>query len=195
MAGLSKAIIFSIISQCNSGVDPVTTDTVINVESAGNPYAIALVNSKEKISQPKTEEEAIKLANYLESKNIDFSAGLMQINKRNFKNLSLTNDTVFNACKNVQAGTTILKNCYAKAVKENGNKKDEQELLRDAMSCYYSGNLQRGYKKEGKYSYVDLINNKISTGDTEITVPRIKKIDEQNSQEKTRASWDVFNDF
>lgn len=206
MASLPEAIIFSIIAQCGSGVDPVTTKTVINVESESNPYAIALVNSKEEIKQPKTEEEAVKLANDLEKRKIDFSAGLMQINKRNFKTLGLTNETVFNACNNIEAGTKILKLCYLKA-QQADQSKDEQSLIRDAMSCYYSGNFTRGYQSEIKKtdkgeqkadSYIETVEKKISSND--YVVPRIKKMSSQdntksvNSTKKT-ASWDVYNDF
>lgn len=214
MASLPEAIVFSIIAQCGSGVDPITTKTVINVESASNPYAIALVNSKEEIKQPKTEEEAVKLANDLERKKIDFSAGLMQINKRNFKTLGLTNESVFNSCNNVEAGTKILKLCYLKA-QQADQSKDEQSLIRDAMSCYYSGNFTRGYKSEIRKtekgdekgdSYIETIEKKIST-DVSYVVPRIKKISGDNNQQidngsqeakpqkKAHAPWDVYNDF
>lgn len=192
MASLSETIIFSLIAQCSPNVDPITMKTVMEVESAFNPYAVALVNSSEKIEQPKTLEEAVNLTNSLDEKGIDFSAGLMQINKRNFKGLELSNETVFDSCTNINAGAKILQSCYEKAVKHGKGDKSEQALLRDAMSCYYSGNFQRGYKKEGNKSYVDKINEK-----AEYKVPRIyNENSEENTAKKTVYSdWDVFKDF
>ena len=69
--------------------------------------------------------------------------GLAQINQTHFAEYGLTLDTAFEPCRNLKAASGILEACYVRASKRGGT---EQTALRDAFSCYYSGNFTTGYK-------------------------------------------------
>ncbi len=106
-----------------------------------NPLAIAVVGKK--VKQPSTLSDALALVKELESQGSNYSLGLGQINVKNFNRLGVTAEDMFEPCKNLQAAQHILKECFLKAQKED---KTEGKQLGDALSCYYSGNEQTGYK-------------------------------------------------
>lgn len=83
-------------------------------------------------------------AEWLERNGYNYSVGLAQVNKHNFAKYGLTLDTAFEACPNLHAGGEILTDCFLRA---NRVRQDEQAALRDAFSCYYSGNFITGYKQ------------------------------------------------
>ncbi|NBI13680.1 transglycosylase SLT domain-containing protein [[Haemophilus] felis] len=215
MSSLSVKMLFSLFAQCASDVAPETLHTLIGVESSRNPYAIAVVYDKntpdEKklhFNQPQTEQEAQNIISALNAEPItykSYSVGLMQVNSSNFKQYGITEENMFNACKNIETGAEIFKACYASAEKNNPQK-NEQELLRIASSCYYSGNETRGFKTEKNgTSYVDRINATVAKN---YQVPAIKPLNEENNNsseqspqeyeqptpKKVRA-WDIFEDF
>ncbi|MFU2080698.1 lytic transglycosylase domain-containing protein [Avibacterium endocarditidis] len=223
MTAITTNVLFSLFSQCAADVAPETLHTLIGVESSKNPYAVAIVYDKKippenriHFTQPKTEEEALNLIQTLEKApkyHKSYSVGLMQVNSSNFKQYGITKENMFNACKNITAGANIFKACYAEA-KNNNPAKNEQELLRIAASCYYSGNEKRGFKKEANgTSYVDRINATVAKT---YKVPAIKPLSEatasqtellgetqinsvqahqQSSPPKQAKTWDMFGDF
>ncbi|MEE6032865.1 lytic transglycosylase domain-containing protein [Avibacterium paragallinarum] len=223
MATITTQVLLSLFSQCAADVAPETLHTLIGVESSKNPYAIAVVydqNTPNKnrlhFKQPNTEEEAINVITALETPpqyHKSYSVGLMQVNSTNFKQYGITKKNMFNACKNITAGAGIFKACYANA-KNNNPTKNEQELLRLASSCYYSGNETRGFVKEKNgTSYVDRINATVAKT---YKVPAIKPLSEatasqtellgetqinsvqahqQSSPPKQVKTWDMFGDF
>ncbi|CAM7936910.1 MULTISPECIES: lytic transglycosylase domain-containing protein [Enterobacteriaceae] len=185
----------TLISQCAPGVSPETMRAIIMTESGGNPYAIANVTDGGS-KYFTTEEEAVNHAKKLTTDKKNFSAGLGQINSRNFQNLNLTNESVFSPCANIRAAAAVLKTCWDKYETKGG---DQQKILRDAMSCYYSGNNKRGYVKEsnGK-SYIDIIEEKAGIH-THYDIPAIKSYSETSSHlmvsSDNHDKWDVFGDF
>ncbi|EIH2775790.1 lytic transglycosylase domain-containing protein [Escherichia coli] len=185
----------TLISQCAPGVSPETMRAIIMTESGGNPYAIANVTDGGS-KYFTTEEEAVNHAKKLTTDKKNFSAGLGQINSRNFQNLNLTNESVFSPCANIRAAAAVLKTCWDKYDTKGG---DQQKILRDAMSCYYSGNNKRGYVKEsnGK-SYIDIIEEKAGIH-THYDIPAIKSYSETSSHlmvsSDNHDKWDVFGDF
>lgn len=221
MATITTQVLLSLFAQCAADVAPATLHTLIGVESSRNPYAIAVVYDKktkeeEKLhfSQPTNEEDARNVITALQNVSYrSYSVGLMQVNSTNFKTYGITNENMFNACKNIEAGAGIFKACYAEA-KKNNSTKNEQELLRIASSCYYSGNETRGFIKEKNgTSYVDRINATVAKN---YKVPAIKPLNEANTasnsesfevtqsssqapqlqeQPKQAKSWDMFGDF
>lgn len=120
-----------------------TMRRIVHVESSFNPYAIGVVGGHLE-RQPRNKEEAIATAQWLEAKGFNFSVGLAQVNKHNFHKYGLTLDTAFEACPNLYAGGEILKDCFVRANKRTS---DEQAALRDAFSCYYSGNFITGHRE------------------------------------------------
>ncbi len=148
MSILSKSILLPLLTQCGNGVAPETLNSLITVESGRNPYAVAIVwdkglkeNEKFKFKQPQSFEDAKILIDQIKASKVirSYSVGLMQVNSSNFNKYSLGINNMFDSCTNIKAGSDIFKGCYVKA-KNTFKKKTDQELLRIASSCYYSGN-------------------------------------------------------
>lgn len=148
--------------QCAPGVHIETMQRIVHVESSFNPYAIGVVGGRLE-RQPRNKQEAIATAKWLERNGYNFSVGLAQVNKHNFAKYGLALTTAFEACPNLYAGGEILKDCYYRAKRL---RQDEQAALRDAFSCYYSGNFTTGYKQ----GYVLKV---VNAGNTGITVPKL----------------------
>lgn len=130
--------------QCsNSGFHPNTLQAIARVESGFNPYAIGVVKGKLQ-RQPRTHAEAVATAKSLHAQGKNFSMGLMQVNRYNLAHYGLNYETVFEPCKNINAGAKILKACFDRA----GG--DSQTALKKAFSCYYSGNFRFGFKSDFK---------------------------------------------
>lgn len=105
--------------------------------------------------------------------NANFSIGLGQINKSNFKKYNIDPIELFNdPCENLKVAAKILGNCL-----ENSPNQD----IFEAFSCYYSGNYKRGFKKDyNNTSYVDRIKN--ASAVNEIKIPSIKVALKNNIQ-------------
>lgn len=131
----------ALADKCAPDVSKDTLQALIKTESSMNPLAIAVVGGK--VKQPSTLSDALALVKELEKNGSNYSLGLGQINKKNFDRLGVTAEDMFEPCKNLQAAQLILKECFLKAQKED---KTEGKQLGDALSCYYSGNEQTGYK-------------------------------------------------
>ncbi len=156
-------------AQCAPTVAIETMAALVRVESGFNPFAIGVVRGSLQ-RQPRSLEEAIATANDLDARGWNFSVGLSQVNKANFKKYGLTNESAFNPCANLRAGSQILEACFTNAV---GRYSTTQQALQGAFSCYYSGNYQTGFKQDfaGQPSYVAKIM--ASAGfTTKATVPR-----------------------
>lgn len=139
---------------CAPNVHPNTLDALVMHESGRKPYAINVNGDMSGISglarQPVSRDEAITQARTLMTKGVDFDAGLGQINVRNWHWLKLTAETVFDPCTNLQAAQTILTQCYTRALKRH---QAEQQALQAALSCYNTGNFERGFRN----GYVDKV--------------------------------------
>lgn len=131
----------ALADKCAPDVSKDTLQALIKTESSMNPLAIAVVGGK--VKHPTSLKDALNLVKELEKNGSNFSLGLGQINKKNFNRLGVTAEEMFEPCKNLQAAQLILKECFLKAQKED---KTEGKQLGDALSCYYSGNEQTGYK-------------------------------------------------
>lgn len=210
--------------RCGSTVHHDTLQAIARVESNFNPFAIGVVKGALP-RQPRTLDEAVRAANHLHTQGKNFSMGLMQINRYNLARYGLNYETVFDACKNIYAGSKILEDCFIRAGGSN------QVHLQKAFSCYYSGNFRFGFTADfkGQPSYVQKVlyaaaNNRseqtvrvpaVNT-DTPIAVPERKTASKPVVQEpvraqtaqsgddnqpilgqppKPRAQWDVFGDF
>lgn len=144
--------IINLLFSCsiNPLVHPATLNALVQTESDFNQFAIAIVNGKSLKKQPKTFAEAKLIIQQLERKNINYSVGLGQVNKSNFKKYNVTGVELLNSCTNLQVSQDILKKCYASSPNKS---------VRQALSCYYSGNFKYGFKVEKKIgsSYIDRI--------------------------------------
>jgi type IV secretion system protein VirB1 len=138
----------ALVLSCAPLVAQDTARAVIQVESAGNPFAIGVVGGA-LVRQPASRAEAVATVAALEAAGWNYSVGLGQINKRNFQRYGLTAATAFEPCANLGAMQGILGECFARASK----RQPKQAALRDAFSCYYSGNFVTGHQ----HGYVDKV--------------------------------------
>ncbi len=130
----------TLAAACAPLVHADTARALVMVESSMNPHAIGVV-SGELDRQPRRLGEALATASALQQQGWNFSVGLAQINVRNFGRLGLTALTAFDPCRNLQAMQTILGECLDRAE----HHAPSQTALREALSCYYSGNLVTGF--------------------------------------------------
>lgn len=124
--------------------DYLVADTLIRIESSGRPLAVAVVGEPS-FFQPKTKHQAIRMTNALKHLGYRYSAGLMQISSGNFESYSLNNENVFEPCTNIHAGLSIFRRCYSRSQRAFPNIAELQNL-KNAASCYYSGNFTTGFK-------------------------------------------------
>lgn len=121
-----------------------TARALVSVESAFNPWAIGVVGGQ-LARQPRNRAEALATAQALQATGWNFSVGLGQINLGNFERLGLTVNTAFEPCTNLSAMQTVLTECMARAPAPQRLPSAEQTALRQALSCYYSGNFVTGF--------------------------------------------------
>ena len=133
----------TLAQECAPGVHPTLLQAVVRTESGFNPYAIGVVGGH-LARQPKTRAEAVATAKALAAQGLNFSMGLGQVNKAHLSRFGLNYESVFDACANLQAGARILQECYDRARTQIGPEK----ALTAAISCYYSGNFNRGFQVE-----------------------------------------------
>jgi type IV secretion system protein VirB1 len=142
---------------CAAQVDARTAQALVAVESGFNPHAIGVVGGVLD-RQPRNRAEALATARMLRVNGWDFSVGLAQINRRNFDRLGLTLATAFEPCANLGAMQAVLSECFERASGQARSQAEgfraippgrSQQALRQALSCYYSGNfvtgVQHGY--------------------------------------------------
>ncbi|EMW1184970.1 lytic transglycosylase domain-containing protein [Salmonella enterica] len=221
---LAAPVLAGLLMHCGGNVEPTTLQTIVSVESGGNPYVVANV-TKGTSHYFNNKNEAVNFVNELAKVGDKYSAGLGQIYVENFNKYGLTNDSVFDYCKNITVASKIFEDCYYRAI-ESGEYPNEQDALRAAASCFYSNNFTRGFKKEknGK-SYIDLANNAVNKiysvpamkpvagGDNSVPVNntlrrgvvyqqpegvQLQSADNGNDiheKKPARPAWDVFNDF
>jgi type IV secretion system protein VirB1 len=142
-------------ARCAPDIHPETLKGVVTTESSWNPYAIGVVGGRLE-RQPRSLEEAVAAARDLERKGFNFSMGLGQVNRYNLGRYGQTYESIFEPCANLKVGAAILEDCYVRAMKQL---REEQQALRAAFSCYYSGNFTRGFRPEqaGGPSYVQKV--------------------------------------
>lgn len=148
----AESIAFSELARtCAPSVHENTMQALVRTESNFNPLAIAVV--EETIEQPSSLMEAVSTAEELVAKGKNISLGLGQINIHNLSAYGLDLESVFDPCKNLNASSAILTDCYNRAT---GN---EQQALQYALSCYYSGNFKTGFTQDlkGLPTYVDRV--------------------------------------
>ena len=131
----------TLVLACAPLIAPDTARALVAVESSGNPYAIGVVNGS-LVRQPRNLAEAVATVRALEASGWNYSVGLSQINKTHFAQFGLSVETAFEPCRNLKAMQSILGDCFARASKDSAN----QTALRQAFSCYYSGNFQTGFQ-------------------------------------------------
>jgi type IV secretion system protein VirB1 len=139
---MDTATLLTLLVACAPQVHAGTAHALISVESAAKPYAIGVVGGA-LVRQPATHAEAMATARALQTQGWDFSVGLAQINQRNFARLGLTIESAFEPCANLGAMQTVLVECFDRATPRAPS---AAAALRNALSCYYSGNFSTGWR-------------------------------------------------
>jgi type IV secretion system protein VirB1 len=139
---ITLAAFMILAQQCAPDVAPATMAAVVRAESAFNPYAIGVVHGR-LLRQPRRLEEAVASARALDASGWNFSAGLAQINRANWRRFGLSAESVFEPCRNLAVGAMILRECFARAQHAHA---DVQDALRASLSCYASGDFTSGYR-------------------------------------------------
>ena len=133
----------ALIAQCSYNTHPDTVKAIIQVESAGNPFAIGVNYGGSNSRKPNNVSEAAQIARNLisDGKNIDM--GLMQINSANMRRLGLSPEEIFDPCTNIRVGTKILSANYSQAAQIYG---PGESALRAALSAYNTGSMVKGLR-------------------------------------------------
>ncbi|MDK4545743.1 lytic transglycosylase domain-containing protein [Kingella kingae] len=166
----------ALLQQCTNSVHPQIMHGIIRQESSFNPYAIGVVNGKLS-RQPRSKAEAVSVIKTLQSKGMNYSMGLAQVNKQHMSHFGFTAESIFEPCANVRAGSKIFDDCYTAAKRRFGN---TAHAIGAALSCYYSGNFTTGFKRYGndKAPYVDSVRTHMQTYDkrsAQIGTPQLQK--------------------
>ncbi|MFC3395105.1 lytic transglycosylase domain-containing protein [Brenneria rubrifaciens] len=179
---LSTSAFLAAAMQCAASVHPATALDVARVESGFHPYAIAEIVPKPRrapgghgvISHyPADKADAVDIASRLTAQGRRYSVGLMQITSSNFRRYGVTARELFDPCVNLSVFERILTDCY----RRGGS-------LQRALSCYYSGDFNRGQRPEAAFnrtSYVQRIGYAVPStreekrrGPTDNAIPAIR---------------------
>ncbi|OOX22853.1 hypothetical protein Xazr_21315 [Xanthomonas campestris pv. azadirachtae] len=134
----------SVARQCAPSVHPATLAAVVKTESSFRPYAINInINGSRQLPrQPANQAEAIATAEYLLANGYNFDSGLGQINSTNVRKFGMAWTEVFEPCANLTAAARVLTECFVRA---SDGEPNDQAALRNALSCYNTGNFTRGH--------------------------------------------------
>ena len=160
---MDQATLLALLLACAPQVDPATARALVAVESSANPHAIGVVGGA-LVRQPRHRAEAIATARDLRASGWNFSVGLAQINVGNFERLGLSIEAAFEPCANLAAMQSVLTACFDRAP---GLSIAEQLALRQALSCYYSGNFTTGFR----HGYVGRVIAALVPGRSVLTAP------------------------
>ena len=137
---LGWAALLSLAADCGRDVHPVTTAAIIQVESQGNPLAIA-DNTRRTSYTPHTPAQAVRLASQLHQLGHSLDIGMMQINTRWLRPKHLSLEKLFDPCFNIAVGTGILAAAYRHALVQSD---DQASALTRALSTYNTGSPTAG---------------------------------------------------
>lgn len=142
---MDASVFLALALACAPQVHTDTARALVSVESAFNPWAIGVVGGA-LVRQPRHRAEALATARALKGAGWNFSVGLGQINVGNFERLGLTLESAFEPCTNLAAMQTVLAECFDRARAPASIQPVDQTALRQALSCYYSGNFATGFR-------------------------------------------------
>jgi type IV secretion system protein VirB1 len=201
---LATSAFLALAMQCAPSIHPATLTPIVKTESSFNPWAIGVVG-KPLPRQPQSLSEAVTAVKALVGEGADFSIGLGQINRQHFD--VGKPEQVFEPCTNLRMTAQILQSCYTTASK---NDPDPQAALRKAISCYYSGNVKRGFLAEKQFGGTSHVQRVLANAEsTTVTVPALIQGTERappsqppstapppaNTLQPSYESWDVLRQY
>lgn len=132
--------VVDVASRCAPLIHPNTVVRLVQNESGRKALAIGINGGARLEHQPRTLGQAIATARVLRQQGYNFDAGLAQINVKNWTWLGLDEISVFDICTNLRAAQTVLLDCFDRAPSS-----DPQAALRQALSCFNTGNHRGGF--------------------------------------------------
>lgn len=150
--------------KCAPSVHPATLAAVVKTESSFRSYAININGSRQLPRQPVNQAEAIATAEYLLANGYNFDSGLGQINSTNVRKFGMAWPEVFEPCANLAAAARVLTECFVRASDGEAN---DQVALRNALSCYNTGNFTRGHAN----GYVARVERSAGTNPAPVVPP------------------------
>ncbi|WP_229518206.1 lytic transglycosylase domain-containing protein [Paraburkholderia terrae] len=134
--------VLALARTCAPDVHPLTVAYLTSAESRNNQFAINVNGGHSLDRQPTTEQEARDAIAKLDARGWNYDVGYAQINSANFRSLGVTGTQLLDACTNLRAGAQVLRDCYVRAAQQVG---EGQAALQRALSCYNTGNQQKGF--------------------------------------------------
>lgn len=113
--GLNAMDLLAAILSCAPLVSPALMGGIVQVESAGSPWAIFRQDTRESL-HPASEAEAVATARRLVGQGVRIDGGLAQIDSAKWAALKLTVETVFMPCSNLAAAEELLLDAYRQDV-------------------------------------------------------------------------------
>ena len=131
-----------LIHQCVPHMVQTSMQSIVQIESKGNPFALNLNNGYKLQYQPKSETQAKKWIKALEKNGYNFDIGLAQVNIKNVHKYGYNAADLLDPCLNLKLGSSILINDYHNALSVS---KSHSEALQKAISAYNTGNFHSGF--------------------------------------------------
>jgi len=135
-------MILSALLACAPNVASATLESVINIESRSNPFAVHVNGLYEQPPSPRDAKDAAKIADQYIARGYSVDLGLMQVNSRNLALLGVTVEQVLDPCTNIRSGARILAADYAEAAR---TRREGQLALEAALSAYNTGDFYKGF--------------------------------------------------
>ena len=167
---MDASAFLALVLACAPQVHAETARALVSVESAFNPWSIGVVGGA-LTRQPRDRGEALATARALQAAGWNFSVGLSQINISNLQRLGLQIEHAFEPCANLAAMQTLLTECLDRAPASAESPWRSQAALRQALSCYYSGNFITGFR----HGYVRKVVAAATTSPLSIPIPTPKE--------------------
>ena len=143
---MDASVFLALALACAPQVHADTAHALVSVESAFNPWAIGVVGGA-LVRQPRHRAEALATARALQAAGWNFSVGLAQINVRNLDRLQLSLESALEPCRNLAAMQTVLIECFERSAGAAPRAAVSGQIaLRQALSCYYSGDFATGFE-------------------------------------------------
>jgi type IV secretion system protein VirB1 len=160
----------TLIMLCAPQIHPTTMRAIIQVESAGNPFAVS-INYPDALEaagmelarlgeQPRTAGAALQVAADLAASGFQTSVGLAQINVAHLRRFGLKIAQLFDPCTNLRVAQRLLIECDQLQGSLN-HPKGQATRLQRTLSCYNSGNfftgIDNGYVAAVRQASLNLI--------------------------------------
>lgn len=145
---------------------------IVASESNFKIYAIGVNGPRHISHNPKSFDEAVRVAKGLIADGKSIDLGLGQINIANFEHLGLSVETVFDPCTNLKAAEAVLRDGYERARKAGADPDRAYEM---ALSAYNTGSFTKGFEN----GYVSRVLKNTGSAPVETTPPKAR-------------SWEIF---